>query len=218
MSRAVKQDFEPNYDGFRKKVLLAKGTRTLSQFCADAGVNQTYLSKLISSTYGRPATPSFIGKLARVADNGVTFQALMRDAGYDPDKHSDFDVKSGFDKQLKDSYDDGYIRGFMDARNAVFDVMNAGGNYQNIFSVLCRGCKSRDNLAFNALDVFVSGAVVEKSETKEQFILVSVFKDGLWLALSPEGKTEIVKEEDIKGTGHFVPSDLVLAMYKNIGA
>lgn len=216
MSRALKQELSPNYEQFRKKVMLAKGSRTLTQFSKDAGVNPAYLSKVISLKYNKPASPTFIGKLASVAENGVSYEELMSAAGFDPEKHVALGLKNDYEKKLEDRYNEGYIAGFIAARNAVFDAINAGGDVNDACACLIDMHKQKDVYFLNVPDVFVSGAVVEDKESNEEYILISPFKGTTWLSFSPSADVKPVDEKDISGTGHFIPSDLVLGLFNKM--
>ena len=216
MSRALVQEFSPDYEQFRKKVILAKGTRTLTQFAKDAGVNFAYLSKVISLKYKRPASPSFIGKLASAAENGVSYEELMSAAGFDPEKYVALELKNDYEQRLKNRYDAGYIAGFTAARNAVFDAINAGGDVNDACACLINICREKDNYFLRVPDVFVSGAVVKDNESGEEYILISPFKGTTWLSFSPNADVKPVDEKNISGTGHFIPSDLVLGVFNKM--
>lgn len=67
---------------FRLLLEKALGNRTKTEYAQASGVNRTYISKLLNEKLDNPPTPDIIKRLANVAHNGITYEQLMKAAGY----------------------------------------------------------------------------------------------------------------------------------------
>ena len=213
MGKAVIQDIKPDHQRFRTDVLLAKGARTLNQFAKDAGVNPSYLSQAISVKGNRPVTPSFIGKLACVADNGVTYEELMLASGFLPENHINVNTKRAYEKKVESEYNSGFMQGFYSARNYIFDILNSGAG-EDIMSVALSNWKinERDMKLRTVQKVkmaITAGRIVADRETGEQYIILTPFRDNLWLAQSHFGEIKPIDVKDYELTIHRVPERYV---------
>lgn len=65
----------------------AQGNRTRSQFAEDCGMSIGHLSRCFHKKLTKPPLPSTLGKIAAVAQNGVTYDSLLDAAGYDVKKY-----------------------------------------------------------------------------------------------------------------------------------
>lgn len=60
----------------------AKGSRTLSDYAGNAGVDSGYMSKIINQKRSVPPSPEILEKLAKTACNDISYNALMFACGY----------------------------------------------------------------------------------------------------------------------------------------
>lgn len=72
------------FDKKKFKILLEKalGDRSKTEYANASGVNRTYISKLLNEKLDNPPTPDIIKRLSNVAHNGITYEQLMKAAGY----------------------------------------------------------------------------------------------------------------------------------------
>ncbi len=88
MSRAVTLDHKFDKKEFARLLAEAKGSRTQADFAHDCSISLSHLSRYINEKKEAPPTPATICQIAQAAQNGVTSDALLTAAGYDPKKHS----------------------------------------------------------------------------------------------------------------------------------
>lgn len=67
---------------FKSLIEKAMGTRKISQFSSDSGVNRTYISKYINERLNSPPAPDVLKRLSDSAQNNVSYEELMSAAGY----------------------------------------------------------------------------------------------------------------------------------------
>lgn len=70
---------------FARLLALARGDRSINSYAREAGLTGAHISRLLRGLLDTPPTPQTIDKLARCAQNGVTYQDFMRAAGYLPE-------------------------------------------------------------------------------------------------------------------------------------
>jgi len=69
---------------FQYYLMQARGQRSIHKFAQDAGVDHSYLSKLFKNEDINYPSPEILGKLAKVADNNVTYEDFMVACEYMP--------------------------------------------------------------------------------------------------------------------------------------
>ncbi len=74
---------------FAELLTNAVGNRSINQFERDSGVSAAHISRLTRSLVNTPPSPQTIEKLASKAQNGVTYEDLMRAAGHLPSPAED---------------------------------------------------------------------------------------------------------------------------------
>jgi transcriptional regulator with XRE-family HTH domain len=70
-----------NKKTFKQLLLKAIGTKTITDYAKETGVNRTYISKYINEKLDSPPTPDIIKRLA-CNTNEVTYELLMSAAGH----------------------------------------------------------------------------------------------------------------------------------------
>ncbi len=88
MSKSTNSDFGYDMDEFTALFKKACGNRTQMQFAQDSGMSGAFVSRYMKQHYAKPPIPSTLKKIAAVAANGVTFEDLMKCAGYDLNKYN----------------------------------------------------------------------------------------------------------------------------------
>jgi hypothetical protein len=78
---------------FALLLIKARGERSINQYALHSGVTSAHISRLSRALLDSPPTPQTIGKLAKSAYNGVTYEDFMDAAGYIPDAYSDATFK-----------------------------------------------------------------------------------------------------------------------------
>ena len=74
----------PRKTNFQYYLMQARGRRSIHKFAQDAGVDTSYLSKLFKNEDINYPSPEILGKLAKVADNNVTYEDFMVACEYMP--------------------------------------------------------------------------------------------------------------------------------------
>lgn len=172
-----------------------------------------YLSKVISLNYDKSVTPSFIGKLASAAENGVTYNELLCSAGYDPELHPQVNPSNDFEKLLEDKYRHGLLDGYMMARNDVFDSMTGNENEKDICLALCSFDGDSSGLSrTEPAPVLRPGYVVRFTTGSEQYILASIVSGEIAVSISPWGELKLINIKEIVYTGHRIPEELLTEM------
>lgn len=67
---------------FSRLLVKARGDRNNKQYADDCGVSRSYVSGYINKSINNAPTPIIIQKLASKADGGVSYEELMKAAGY----------------------------------------------------------------------------------------------------------------------------------------
>ncbi|HWQ74628.1 MAG TPA: hypothetical protein VN441_04880 [Syntrophomonas sp.] len=78
----------------------AKGERSINRYGVDSGVDPAYISRLLRCMVSNSPSAAIIKKLADSADNGVTVNMLMVEAGYlkaDPSSNPESDANNAPD-------------------------------------------------------------------------------------------------------------------------
>lgn len=71
-----------NYTALISLVNVAKGDRGLNQFCRDAGLEQSNISRLINGKNSKPPKPAILLAIADNSQFRVTYRELMLACGY----------------------------------------------------------------------------------------------------------------------------------------
>lgn len=69
-------------DKFSLLIEKALGDRTTTEYSNQSGVNRTYISKFLNKGVNNPPSPEILRRLADAAHNDVTYEDLMKAAGY----------------------------------------------------------------------------------------------------------------------------------------
>ena len=67
---------------FAKLLTLALGKRSINQYERDSGVSAAHISRLMRELVDTPPSPQTIEKLSAKAHNEVSYEDLMKAAGY----------------------------------------------------------------------------------------------------------------------------------------
>lgn len=67
---------------FSTLLVKAKGNRSINQFSLNSQVDAGYISRFINLKKNTPPTPEVLKKIASCSHNGVTYEDLMKAAGY----------------------------------------------------------------------------------------------------------------------------------------
>ena len=67
-------------------IQLAIGNRSFAQVSTVTGISKPTLSRMMRQSQKRPLNPALLWKLSRGAQNGITFELLMADAGFAADE------------------------------------------------------------------------------------------------------------------------------------
>ncbi|MCR4656182.1 MAG: helix-turn-helix domain-containing protein [Lachnospiraceae bacterium] len=87
MSKLPELDYEFDPQRFVKLLLEAKGRRTQAEYASQSGISTAHLNKIMNGSFVKPPTPATIKKLSLCADDRVSYEDLLRAAGYDPAKY-----------------------------------------------------------------------------------------------------------------------------------
>ncbi len=87
MSRAVKTDYEFDKKTFADLLSEAKGKRTQTEFAEQCQISLAHLNRYLNQKKDNPPIPTTIRHIADVAQGGVSYDELMRTAGYNPEKY-----------------------------------------------------------------------------------------------------------------------------------
>lgn len=71
-----------NKKAFAELLRLALGRRSINQYERDSGVSAAHISRLMRELVDTPPSPQTIEKLSSKAHNGITYEDLMKAAGY----------------------------------------------------------------------------------------------------------------------------------------
>lgn len=77
---------------FQDFLIKARGSRTNKDFSIDSGVSRAYISGYINKKINKPPTPEIIKKLAKVSHNNVSYESLMKAAGYLEDDNTNYNI------------------------------------------------------------------------------------------------------------------------------
>ena len=92
----------PKKTMFQKYLMESKGDRSFNKFAQDAGVDTSYLTKLFKNDDMSYPSPDFLSKLAKVAQNNVTYEDFMEVCEYIPKRNITVDKK--FIEMIKNKY------------------------------------------------------------------------------------------------------------------
>jgi len=82
---------------FKNILETALGKRTKEEYSKDSGVSRGYISKCINMKISNPPSPEILKRLASKAHNNVTYEDLMRAAGYiDTDNEDEYITTDNF--------------------------------------------------------------------------------------------------------------------------
>lgn len=71
-----------NKKAFAELLSLALGKRSINQYERDSGVSAAHISRLMRELVDTPPSPQTIEKLSAKAHNGISYEDLMKAAGY----------------------------------------------------------------------------------------------------------------------------------------
>lgn len=123
MRRKELTDFPFNKEEFRTVIIKARGDRSQAEFCQDTGLSYAYLNKYANGKLSDAPTIGTIKKIA-VATKTVTYEELLKAAGYDPDKYKD-------DRPVGTARKDFLHPVFLGMANSSYDWRIEAGGYRD---------------------------------------------------------------------------------------
>lgn len=89
MGVAFKPDKEFDIDRYVELLKKAIGGRSQTQFAKDCNLSVSYICKHINKKTDQAPLPTTLERIAKVAQNDVTYEELLDAAGYEPSKYLD---------------------------------------------------------------------------------------------------------------------------------
>ncbi|WP_368489914.1 hypothetical protein [Clostridium sp. BJN0013] len=93
---------------FKFLIEKAIGTRKITQYAEDSGVNRTYLSKYINQRLDSPPTPDILKRLSNASYGVVSYEKFMEAAGYignnsvkDINAHQEYMINNSLGDRLR---------------------------------------------------------------------------------------------------------------------